>query len=225
MYAQEALLGQMEQYLRPRESLVAKPVLWVTPPWSLSYPKPGSETQHEFYAGDSQNGVHFWTLKWEERWSVNFHEFWAFDRIGALSVKRVQRAMGGLRHRVETVVLMRFWGGTGEPFMSESRYEGAEVQAGRIRDGILAADRARKSAKAKETAGSSAVCLERLAEMHLLGALSEAEWDRAKDMVIGSVDSARTQALEDLERLFGLFREGAVSEYEFKRKKLELLTW
>jgi len=48
MLAQVGLRDELLGYLRPEERLLVAPVRWVTPPWSLSFPQRGTDTQHEF---------------------------------------------------------------------------------------------------------------------------------------------------------------------------------
>jgi len=67
--------------------------------------------------------------------------------------------------------------------------------------------------------------LAKLAVLYRSGALTGSEWEQAKEAIIGVPTDRRIQALEALAQLHQLHQSGVLSDYEYKRKKLELLTW
>jgi hypothetical protein len=56
-------------------------------------------------------------------------------------------------------------------------------------------------------------------------ALSTHEWERAKTAYLGERPDRRNESLLTLNHVYRLYQTGALSDHEFRRKKLELLTW
>ncbi len=66
--------------------------------------------------------------------------------------------------------------------------------------------------------------LGRLADLRAQGAISESDWERAKDLFLGKRPDAREQAIEQLRQLYALHRSGVLSESEFNMKKWDILS-
>ena len=140
MLAQVGLRDELLGYLGPPERLVAAPVRWAAPPWSLSFPQLGTDPQHEFLAAASDVGLHTWMYHWTgERFTITDHQLRRYDAMTAWKAGTAQRALGGWRRRAEEVVLMQLWYGTDAMFACESRWHAALDQVTALRDGIAAA--------------------------------------------------------------------------------------
>ncbi|NTW29524.1 MAG: SHOCT domain-containing protein [Coriobacteriia bacterium] len=66
--------------------------------------------------------------------------------------------------------------------------------------------------------------LNKLAALRSQGAISESDWERAKDLFLGKRPSAQEQAIEQLRQLYELHRSGVLSESEFNMKKWDILS-
>jgi hypothetical protein len=65
--------------------------------------------------------------------------------------------------------------------------------------------------------------LQRLAALKVEGALTAADLERAKDLLLGFPVSQQDRILSHLSQLHGLYKAGVLSESEFNSKKWELL--
>lgn len=72
-------------------------------------------------------------------------------------------------------------------------------------------------------AQSPSEALESLSSLWRSGALSDAEWQRAKESYLGRGISVTEQSISEITRLYSLFRSGAISESEYNSKKWDLL--
>lgn len=230
MLAQIGLREELLRYLRPQERLVVAPVRWIMPPWSLSFPNRCTDAQYEFLAAVSDRGLHVWMHRWTgDRYTIADHEFRGYDGLSALKAGATKRALGGWRRRAEEVVLLQLWDGGGGMFACESRYRVALDQATALRDGIAAVKGSGENTSPNMTAVEEARLLSdelgRLADLFQSGAITADEWSRAKDAYLGPSPDSRAASLDEVEKLYRLYTAGAISKYEYERKKLELLTW
>ena len=76
---------------------------------------------------------------------------------------------------------------------------------------------------------SAADELGKLALLRSQGVISDADWERAKDLFLGKRADAQEQAVVQLRQLHDLYRSGVLSESEFNMKKWDILaanrTW
>lgn len=63
-----------------------------------------------------------------------------------------------------------------------------------------------------------------LAALRSQGAISESDWESAKDLFLGKRPDAQQQAAEQLRQLYDLHRTGVLSESEFNMKKWDILS-
>jgi hypothetical protein len=66
--------------------------------------------------------------------------------------------------------------------------------------------------------------LGRLSQLRAEGAISDLDWERAKDLYLGKRPDARQAMIEQLRGLHDLHRRGALSESEFNMKKWDVLS-
>jgi hypothetical protein len=226
VYAQEGFEESLLAHLQPGELLELGPVRWLKEPRALAYPQKGPDRQYEFFAGVSQRGLHVWMHKWDgDCWTVADHHLWRFEQMRGLKARQALRAGRGFRARDERVVLLQLWDRKDGEFFCESVYDRAWPQLQALAKGVQAENdrlEAEQNQKAATTAGDE---LTRLAALHRDGALTDAEWERAKARFLGLPPDAKLVAMDEIDRLYRLRKSGAISDYEFGRKKLELLTW
>lgn len=79
---------------------------------------------------------------------------------------------------------------------------------------------------ANRAAGSLSVAneLHKLSELRSNGAISENDWNRAKDLFLGKQPDAQQRAVHQLRQLFELHTSGVLSESEFNMKKWDVLS-
>jgi hypothetical protein len=65
--------------------------------------------------------------------------------------------------------------------------------------------------------------LGKLSELRTRGAISDADWSRARDLYLGKRPDGRDQAIRQLQQLHELHRAGVLSESEFNMKKWDIL--
>lgn len=63
-----------------------------------------------------------------------------------------------------------------------------------------------------------------LAALRSQGAISDSDWERAKDLFLGKRPDAQHQAVDQLRQLHDLHRAGVLSESEFNMKKWDILS-
>ncbi|GEM_PF-6470908 len=140
------------------------------------------------------------------------------DITTVLRSTKLRRARINGKRRTQWVLLLQVSYANGKSLVAESRFVGAAKVAEAIEMGAAAA------AGGGPGQPSMADELAKLSELAKQGALSAAEWDRAKTLYLGKPPDRRAEDTRLLAQLHDLHRAGALSESEFNSKKWEILS-
>lgn len=204
------------------------PVMWFYPPWSSFYPNPpakGSQ-QSTLVIGVSTSAIHSLNIAGHNGQPLRVPRHVATPRPQIASVDiqiRLRRVRDGRRSYDQEVVVAKIIEGSGRVWIhAETPFRaGLQLQEALGRP-VLSSTSAGGTAHQAEGLAEE---LKGLAALYQSGALTGSEWERAKAALVGKPVDRRVEALDALSYLHHLHESGAITDYEYSRKKLEILTW
>jgi hypothetical protein len=103
-------------------------------------------------------------------------------------------------------------------------YHGSVTAKERVETGDEAIEKLLRSLEPIPASGSIALELEKLVGLVRIGAISHAEWQRAKALYLGQPKAKQEDSLARIQQLHGLYQSGALSESEFNMTKWDILS-
>ena len=225
----ESTYSLMADRLPVGEAFVFMPIDWFVPAFAPYYPNfpPNmkGKRQRAITLGVTPRGVHLFSFRSGPSGpSLASHTRIPIEQIQAVQVStrvRVSSRASVIRKFAEEVVLLKFWWRAAETF--ETRYHGGLATGEALLGAVNDYHQRQEAVRNSELNVLEEV--NRLAALVHSGIVTSEESQRIRSAFDQAPRSKQDQTLATLERLHELYRNGVLTQQEFDRKKLELLTW